>query len=119
MTPSARRWGEQKIVVSSPDLRLFARQYAPAGRHRDPDVSPLYADLAGLPSALFSCDTLDPLVDDTVFMAARWHLAGESQLALYPAAPHEFLNLGHPIDAEHAARHRMIGFIDRLLQGPG
>jgi acetyl esterase len=49
MTPSARRWGDQRIVISTPDLAFFAAQYAPTERHRDANVSPLYADLAGLP----------------------------------------------------------------------
>jgi acetyl esterase len=114
MTPSARLWGDQRVVISTPDLALFAEQYAPAARHRDPDVSPLYADLTGMPPALFSCGTLDPLLDDTLFMAIRWQEAGnDAQLALYPGAPHEFLNLREEIPAEHEARERMIGFIDR------
>jgi acetyl esterase/lipase len=116
MTPSARLWGDQRIVISTPDLVFFAEQYAPTERHRHPDVSPLYADLRGLPPALFSCGTLDPLLDDTVFMAARWKEAGnECRLALYPGAPHEFLNLRDPISAEQEARERMVGFIEALL----
>jgi acetyl esterase/lipase len=116
MTPSARLWGNRRIVVSGPDLEFFAAHYAPADRHRDPDVSPLYADLGGLPPALFSCGTLDPLLDDTLFMAVRWQAAGnDSQLALYPGAPHEFLNLRDPISAEQEARGRMIDFVERLL----
>ena len=42
----------------------------------DPDVSPLYADLRGLCPALFTVGTGDTLLDDSVFMAARWELAG-------------------------------------------
>lgn len=72
MTPSARSWGAQRIVINTPDLAFFAEQYAPSERHRDPDVSPLYADLTGMPLALFTCGTFDPLLDDTLFMAARW-----------------------------------------------
>lgn len=88
MTPSARRWGDQRIVINTPELTFFAEQYAPKERHRDPDVSPLYADLTGMPIALFSCGTLDPLLDDTLFMAARWQAAGSpAQLAIYPGAP--------------------------------
>jgi acetyl esterase/lipase len=72
MTPSARRWGDQRLVINTPDLAFFAARYAPHGRHRDPDVSPLYADLSGMPCvALFRCGTLDPLLDDTPFMCAR------------------------------------------------
>jgi acetyl esterase len=116
MTPSARLWGDERIVLSTPDLASFAEQYAPIARHRDADVSPLYADLAGMPPALFSCGTCDPLLDDTLFMAARWQAAGNGcELALYPGAPHEFLNLRHPISAEDEARERMVGFVDRAL----
>jgi acetyl esterase/lipase len=53
-----------------------------------------YADLTGMPTALFTCGTLDPLLDDTLFMAARWQAAGSpAEPALYQGAPHEFLNL--------------------------
>jgi acetyl esterase len=116
MTPSARRWGDQRIVINTPDLAYFAAHYAPKERHRDPDVSPLYADLTGMPTALFSCGTLDPLLDDTLFMAARWQAAGSpAQVAIYPGAPHEFLNLSGAIPAASDARERIVGFVDRVL----
>jgi acetyl esterase len=118
MTPSARRWGDQRIVINTPDLAFFAAQYAPPERHRDPDVSPLYADLTGLPPALFSCGTLDPLLDDTLFMAARWQAAVSPALqAIYAGAPHEFLNLRARIPAASQARARMVRFVDRVLAG--
>jgi acetyl esterase/lipase len=83
-TPSQRRAG----VPSYRDL------YVPASapeRRRDPDVSPLYAELAGLPPALFSAGTADPLVDDSLFMALRWRAAGgAAELALYPESLHGF-----------------------------
>ena len=56
---------------------------------RDPDVSPLYADLRGMPPALFCVGTNDHLLDDTLFMAARWEVAGNrSELLVYPDTPH-------------------------------
>ncbi len=59
------------------------------GNLRDPDVSPLYADLRGLCPALFTVGTGDTLLDDSVFMATRWELAGnETELAVYPHGPH-------------------------------
>jgi acetyl esterase/lipase len=116
MTPSARRWGDRRIVISTPDLAFFAAQYASRERHRDPGVSPLYADLTGMPTALFTCGTRDPLLDDTLFMAARWQAAGSpAELAVYPDAPHEFLNLRHAIPAARTARERMVRFVDRVL----
>jgi acetyl esterase/lipase len=67
---------------------------------RDPDVSPLYADLRGMPPALFSVGTNDHLLDDTLFMAARWEAAGnESELIVYPDTPHACIAL--PTVAAH------------------
>ncbi|HTD50993.1 MAG TPA: alpha/beta hydrolase, partial [Acidimicrobiia bacterium] len=58
-------------------------------QRRDPDVSPLYGNLRGMPPALFSVGTNDHLLDDTLFMAARWGVAGnQSQLLVYPETPH-------------------------------
>src|SRR5439155_245140 len=58
-------------------------------KRRDPDVSPLYADLRGMPPALFSVGSNDHLLDDTLFMAARWEVAGNrSELLVYPESPH-------------------------------
>jgi acetyl esterase len=38
-----------------------------------------------MPSALFSCSTLDPLLDDTLILAARWQAAGSTaELAIHP-----------------------------------
>jgi acetyl esterase/lipase len=58
---------------------------------RAPEHSPLYADLHGLPPALFTVGTLDPLFDDSLFMAARWEAAGNgAELAVYPESVHGF-----------------------------
>jgi acetyl esterase/lipase len=83
-TPSQRRQG----VASFRDLYVPDRD-AEARRH--PDVSPLYADLAGLPPALFTVGTADYLYDDSLFMAARWRAAGNAaELAIYPESVHGF-----------------------------
>ena len=54
-----------------------------------PKYSPLYADLRGLPPALFTIGGIDPLADDTYFMEARWRMAGnKTYLAVYPESGH-------------------------------
>ncbi len=95
MTPSQRLWGQRRLPLTTPGLRWFAEQYTPGRtgeQRRAPDISPLYADLRGLPPALFSVGALDPLLDDSLFMSARWRAAGnDTELAIYPEAPHGFI----------------------------
>jgi acetyl esterase len=106
LTPSARNWGERNLILSTPILDWFADMWVPdRARRRDPDVSPLYADLRGLPPALFSVGTLDPLLDDSLFMAARWTAAGSrAELAVYPGGVHGFNLFPLAITKEMARR---------------
>ncbi|MHB8439441.1 MAG: alpha/beta hydrolase [Acidimicrobiales bacterium] len=94
LTPSARDWGERNFVLSTPTLEWFAEQFTPGmseDERRRGDVSPLYADLAGMPGALFSVGALDPLLDDSVLMARRWaSFDNDTELRVYPEAPHGF-----------------------------
>lgn len=58
------------------------------------DVSPFFADLTGvdLPPALFTVGTEDCLLEDSVFMSARWMMAGkEAVLKIYPGSPHGYI----------------------------
>jgi acetyl esterase/lipase len=91
-TPSCMNWGERYLVLSTPMMRWFFDQVDPDGSARGrPDASPIRADLRGLPPALFSVGTEDPLLDDTLFMAARWQAAGnQTRLAVYPGGVHGF-----------------------------
>ena len=91
-TPSQRATTERPDLLTAEQIEYFAELFTP-GRsiqeRRDPDISPLYADLHGLPPALLSVGADDHLVDDTLFMAARWELAGnQAELLVYPEGPH-------------------------------
>src|ERR1700674_59214 len=79
-------------ILTVDGIRFFTELFTP-GRsdeeRRDPDLSPLYADLHDLPPALFTVGAVDHLVDDTLFMAERWELAGNrTELVVYPESPH-------------------------------
>jgi acetyl esterase len=91
-TPSQRGVSESPDLLTAEQIQYFADLFTPdmpAEERRDPDVSPLYADLNGLPPALFTVGTDDHLVDDTLFLAARWELAGNhTELVVYPEGPH-------------------------------
>lgn len=92
MTPSARVWGTRYLILSTPVIDWFAANLLDGADRADPAVSPLLAALpAGLPPALFQCGTADPLIDDTLFMAARWQAAGgRAEVALHPGGVHAF-----------------------------
>ncbi|NEU11792.1 alpha/beta hydrolase [Methylobacterium sp. BTF04] len=111
LTPSVRNWGDERLVVNTKDLTTFANDYVREGiDRRRPDVSPLYADLKGLPPALFSVGTHDPLLDDTLYMSARWAAAGNGgHTAIYPGGCHVFLR--YP----GAMTERALELIDRFL----
>ena len=114
MTPSQKNWGERLLVLSTPVMDWFYDHFVPAELRRDPDVSPLYADLSNLPPALFTVGTLDPLLDDTLFMHTRWAAAGnKAELAVYPGGPHGFD--GHPTKLGQSARDKMNKAINGYL----
>ena len=81
---------------------------------RAPEISPLYADLDDLPPALFTVGSADHLLDDTLFMAARWAAYGnESELAVYPDCVHAFT--GFPMELATRANERIDGFLARVV----
>lgn len=94
MTPSQRAWGDGFLGLSTPWLEWFYAQTLPGhsrDQRSDPALSPLYADLRGLPSAIISVGQLDPLLDDSLFLFQRWRAAGnDGILHVYPEAPHGF-----------------------------
>ena len=105
-TPSRFLWGGRELVLSDPMMEWFVANYIPGttdSERRDPDVSPLYGDLRDMPPALFTCGTLDPLLDDSLFMEARWRTAGnETRMTLWSEAVHGFL----AFDTETTRRSR-------------
>jgi acetyl esterase/lipase len=113
MTPSARRWGDEKLVLNTASIVGFRKCFLPPGTDMtDPDVSPIYADLRGLPPALFTVGTRDALLDDSLFMAPRWLAAGNvAELAVYPGACHGFVSI--PFAQRNDAVTRMEKFLKR------
>jgi acetyl esterase/lipase len=84
----------------SPSGRMYAGQWfiqACAGHVADrtnPDVSPLYGDLRGLPPTLLIVGAQDILLEDSLAMAARLSAAGnEVDLRLFAESPHGFTSL--------------------------
>ena len=115
MTPSQRQFGNTRLVLRTIDMQQFYNAFLPTiTDRRAPDISPLYADLKNLCPALFSVGTKDALLDDTLFMHARWIAAGnEAELAIYPGGAHGFTLF--PSDLSKSATARMDAFLNRVL----
>jgi acetyl esterase len=115
MTPSQRLFGNTRLVLRTIDMQQFYNAFLPTvTERRAPDISPLYADLKGLCPALFSVGTKDALLDDTLFMHARWVAAGNpAELAVYPGGAHGFTLF--PNDLSGRATARMDAFLARVL----
>ncbi|MDQ3107582.1 MAG: alpha/beta hydrolase [Actinomycetota bacterium] len=113
MTPSQRNWGDRNLVLSTPIMAWFYDCFLPARsaeQRRAPEVSPLHADLSGLCPALFSVGALDPLLDDSLLMSARWRHAGnDATLRVYPEAVHGFN--AFPIGVSALANQAMWSFV--------
>jgi acetyl esterase/lipase len=87
----------------------------PVAERKVADISPLYGDLRGMPPALFTVGTLDYLYDDSLFMSARWHAAGnETELAVYPESIHGFT--AFPAEMGRIASRRIVDFISSRVR---
>ena len=114
LTPSGRMWGDRPLIINTPLIEWFHESYVGRDKYYHPDVSPLYADLDGLPPALFTVGTMDPLLDDTLFMSLRWLAAGnETELEVYPGAPHAFN--AFPLKMADRSNERIKEFLRRSV----
>ncbi|RKT16286.1 acetyl esterase/lipase [Streptomyces sp. 1114.5] len=94
MTPSQRAFGPRPLLSNTDALHGSYALFTPGmgeEERRSPEVSPLFADLTGLPPARIVVGTEDPLLDDSLFLAARWEAAGAPvQLGVVAGAMHGF-----------------------------
>lgn len=118
MTPSARMFGDsERLVLRTIDIVKFSEAFLPAmseAEKRSPELSPLYADLSGLCPALFTIGTKDALLDDSLFMHARWVAAGnQGELDIYPGACHGFI--AFPTPQTFASLQKQTAFLNSAL----
>jgi acetyl esterase/lipase len=107
-TPSTFGNGGRPDVLNPKMMQMLLEGFIPnmsEAERRDPDVSPLFADLSGLPPCLVSVGTFDHLADDSLFLATRL-AAAESpvELAVYPDSPHGFQVFPSEMTKAHAKR---------------
>jgi epsilon-lactone hydrolase len=69
----------------------LSNEYAPGTDPRDPVLSPMYADLRGMPPTLLVTSTRDLLLSNTaLYHRALLRAGDDAQLVVYEALPHAF-----------------------------
>jgi len=90
-------WSGASIEGNDKSCAMFSKDLLPIGAKiflgehdpRDPLVSPLFADLHGLPPMLFHASEQEILLDDSVRTAERAKQSGiEVQIKTWPVVPH-------------------------------
>ena len=107
-TPSIFGNGGDPDILDPPGLQIMIESFTPGmtdAERRNPDVSPLFADLSGMPPCLVTVGAFDHLADDSYFFAVRM-AAAESpvELAVYPDSPHGFMVFPSEMTKTHAKR---------------
>lgn len=96
MTPSAANFSNNLILRHKDMVNFSACLLQNDEDRRDPEISPLYANLDGMPPAHFSVGTGDALLDDSLFMANCWlQNQKDVELDIYPGACHVFQYFDH------------------------
>jgi acetyl esterase/lipase len=112
LTPHVHHFKKRApLVLDIEIIHKFLEAFLPGKSMEEmkhPSISPLYADLrkVDLPAALFTCGTEDSLLDDTIFMSAKWMASGgEAMVKILPGAPHAYI--GFPPDLLGLAKEGM------------
>ncbi|MDI4663302.1 alpha/beta hydrolase [Xanthobacter autotrophicus] len=100
-------------------LEMLAEAYlAGGGRRTDPLVSPLHADLAGLPPILIQVGSAETLLDDAVRIAGRLGACdGEVRLSVYPHMIHAWPIWYHRLAEGRRALEEAGAFLGPRLGG--
>lgn len=89
--PPPRSGSKPQPTLADEQVRRVAQAYLAGHPLDDPVVSPLLADLAGLPPLLIQAATGDDRLDEARRLAARAREHGvDARLELYPVATHVF-----------------------------
>jgi acetyl esterase len=115
------QFGAYDLSGRSPSGRLYADEWfiqayaGHVGDRTDPDISPLYGDLRGLPPSLLVVGSRDILLEDSLAMAGRLAAAGnEVDLRVYPESPHAFTSF--PTGMAAVALDGIESWLDRRLE---
>ncbi len=119
LTDFVQRWGSRNLVLNTPIVEWCVENLTPSWteeQRRDPDLSPMNADLSGLPPVLLTVGTDDPTLHDSIGLHEKWHAAnGNATLEIYEAGFHAF-NL-FPSKMGDVANRSQERFITSAVKG--
>jgi monoterpene epsilon-lactone hydrolase len=103
--------------LEPPNNQPHDTSYVGSTDPKDPVLSPLYADLKGMPPALFITSTRDALLSGTCILHRAFLRAGDdAELVVFEALPHAFWNDAKLPESKEA--HQIISkFLDSKLGG--
>jgi epsilon-lactone hydrolase len=103
-------------IHQRPMILALAKNYLGEGDPYDPLVSPLYADLGGLPPLLIQVGDRETVLDDSVMFADIARAAGvDVDLQVWDGMIHVFQMLGAELPEAHQAIASIAQFLNRHL----
>ncbi len=124
MSPWADLTGSGKSIISNQKfeplmkdgLKWMARSYAQKESLSDILISPVFADLTGLPPLLIQVGGIEVLLDDSVSLAERAKEVGvEVILEVYENMTHVFQNFGNKLSESRKAFESINEFIQKYI----
>ena len=120
--PSRTANRERDLVLGSKGFPLYAEvqlrkpSYAGEMDLNDPQLSPIYADLRGLPPMLIQVGGYELFLDDGLSLAKRASSDDvEGTLTIYPGMPHDFPLLLPELDETAASFQEFKDFVERHM----
>ena len=105
---------DNQLLLGAETMGWFFDHYVGAGDRADPEVSPLRAELAGLPDTLLLLAVHDPLYDEGVAFAERLRAAGVGvEVSTYADQLHGFVALVGLLPASDRALDELAGAVSR------
>jgi acetyl esterase/lipase len=113
---SMKEKSELDPLLNPDDLRTRVPDYVADGQPADPLISPVFADLSGLPPLLIQVGTHEVLLSDAVRLAARAASADVPViLDVTPGVPHVFQAYAAILEEGADALERATSFLDAHL----
>ena len=118
-SPSYQRYTATDPVMDDVVVRYLRDLYLDGRSVTDPRVSPLFADLRGLPPTRIVLGGVDPLLDDGLRFAEKLEQSGvRAEVGVHAAMPHDFVCIPF-IDAAAQALREIGDFVVALTRGDG